>query len=106
MKNLPNDTEIILSVFAGRIADSGIDPEILLKKLKKFLKNYKNVKLLWASTRETFNIIQAERSGCDIITVPYSILSKLNLIGKNQIKFSLETVNMFKIDAEKAKYKI
>ncbi len=106
MKKLPKNTKIILSVFAGRIADSGIDPEILLKKLKKFLKNYKNAELLWASTRETFNIIQAQRSGCDIITVPYSILSKLNLIGKNQKKFSLETVKMFKVDAEKAKYKI
>ena len=106
MKLLPNDTKIILSIFAGRIADSGKDPEELLKKIKKYLKNYKNVKLLWASTREVFNIFQAARSGCDIITVPYGILSKFKYIGKNQTKFSLETVKMFKDDANKAGYKI
>ena len=106
MKLLPKDTKIILSIFAGRIADSGKDPEELLRKIKKYLKSYKNVKLLWASTREVFNIFQAARSGCDIITVPYGILSKLKYIGKNQTKFSLETVKMFKNDAEKAGYKI
>ena len=106
MKLLPRDTKIILSIFAGRIADSGKDPEELFKKVKKYLKDYKNVKLLWASTREVFNIFQAERSGCDIITVPYGILSKLNNVGKNQTLFSLETVKMFKDDAEKAGYKI
>ena len=106
MKLLPKDTKIILSIFAGRIADSGKDPEELLKKIKKYLKGYKNVKLLWASTREVFNIFQAARSGCDIITVPYSILSKLKHIGKNQTSFSLETVKMFKDDAKKAGYKI
>jgi transaldolase len=106
MKLLPKDTKIILSIFAGRIADSGKDPEELLKKVKKYLKDYKNVKLLWASTREVFNIFQAARSGCDIITVPYGILSKLNHVGKNQTLFSLETVKMFKDDAKKAGYKI
>ncbi len=106
MKLLPKNTKIILSIFAGRIADSGNDPEILLRKIKKYLKGYKNVKLLWASTREVFNIFQAERSGCDIITVPYGILSKLKFVGKSQKKFSLETVKMFKEDAEKAGFKI
>ena len=105
MKKLPRNTKIILSVFAGRIADSGIDPEILIKQIKKFLKNYKNAKLLWASTREVLNIFQAARCGCDIITVPYDILSKLKYVGKNQAKFSLETVKMFKEDAEKAGFK-
>ena len=103
MKLLPKDTKIILSIFAGRIADSGKDPEELLKKVKKYLKDYKNVKLLWASTREVFNIFQAARSGCDIITVPYGILSKLNHVGKNQTLFSLETVKMFKDDAKKSR---
>ena len=106
MKLLPKNTKIILSIFAGRIADSGSDPEVLLRKIKKYLKGYKNVKLLWASTREVFNIFQAERSGCDIITVPYGILSKLKFVGKSQKKFSLETVKMFKEDAEKAGFKI
>ena len=106
MKLLPKNTKIILSIFAGRIADSGNDPEVLLRKIKKYLKGYKNVKLLWASTREVFNIFQAERSGCDIITVPYGILSKLKFVGKSQKKFSLETVKMFKEDAEKAGFKI
>jgi len=106
LKNIKKNDHIILSIFAGRIADSGIDPEAMLRQCKKLLKNYKNAKLLWASTREIFSIIQAERCGCDIITVPENFIKNLNIIGKNLNQFSLETVKMFYSDAKKAGYDI
>lgn len=106
MKIIKKDCPIILSVFAGRIADSGRDPEIIMKKCSKFLKKYPNAKLLWASTREVFNIFQAERTGCDIITVPNSILSKLKYLNKNLNSFSIDTVKMFYKDAKKAGFSI
>ncbi len=70
MLEIKKNSFIILSVFAGRIADTGVDPEITLNKCSKILKKFPNSKLLWASTREVFNIFQAERCGCQIITVP------------------------------------
>ena len=106
MKGMDKNSSIILSVFAGRVADSGRDPEILMNKCSKYLKKFKNAKLLWASTREIFNIYQAERSGCHIITVPNNFLSKLDLINKNLDTFSKETVLNFYEDALKSKFKI
>ena len=106
MRNLDKNSHIILSVFAGRIADTGKDPEVLMKQCFVFLKKFKNAKLLWASTRETFNIFQAARSGCHIITVPNNILSKLNLINKNLKSYSKETVQMFYDDALKSNFSI
>ena len=106
MIEIKKQSHIILSVFAGRIADTGADPEIILKQCSKILKKFPNSKLLWASTREVFNIFQAERCGCQIITVPNDILLKLNNIKKNLNTFSIETVKMFYNDAQKAGYKI
>ena len=106
MLEIKKKSSIILSVFAGRIADTGVDPEIILNKCSKILKRFPNSKLLWASTREVFNIFQAERCGCQIITVPNDILIKLNNIKKNLNAFSIETVKMFYNDAQKAGYKI
>ena len=96
----------ILSVFCGRIADTGIDPIPSLKKMKKLIINKKNFQLLWASPREIFNIIQAQKIGCDIITVPYNMLPKIKLFGKNLNKYSLETVKTFYSDAKKSRYQI
>ncbi len=96
----------ILSVFAGRIADTGRDPsEIILKMISK-LKKRKNFKLLWASTREIFNVVEANRIGCHIITVPHELLSKIKLFNKNLNQYSRETVKTFYEDARKSKYKI
>ena len=96
----------ILSVFAGRIADTGRDPsEIILKMISK-LKKEKNFKLLWASTREIFNVVEANRIGCHIITVPHELLSKIKLFNKNLNQYSRETVKTFYEDARKSKYKI
>jgi transaldolase len=93
-------------VFCGRIADTGVDPVIEIKKHLKLGKKFKNVKFLWASVREPFNIVQAENSRCQIITVPPEILTKTKNFNKNLNSFSQETVQMFFDDAEKSKYKI
>ncbi len=106
IKNNNTKTENILSIFAGRIADTGVDPENLLKKMLLKLKHKKNFKLLWASTREILNIIQADKIGCNIITVPYELFSKINLLNKDLKNYSLETVKTFYNDALKSKYKI
>ena len=81
-------SECILSIFCGRIADSGVDPKITIKNVKKLTKNKRNIKLLWASCRELYNIIEAEKTGCDIITVPNEILKKMKLFGKNLKSYS------------------
>jgi transaldolase len=106
LKFINKKDHIIFSVFAGRIADTGRDPEPIIRECKKILKNYKNAKLLWASTREVFNIIQAERSGCDIITVPNEFIGKIKIFNKSLNNFSLETVKMFYQDALKAGFEI
>ena len=99
-------TPSIISIFCGRIADAGIDPVDFIQFANKVRKNKKNIKILWASTREIYNIIEAQKSNSDIITVPTSILKKLNLIGKNLDKYSVETVKMFYEDAKKAGFKL
>jgi transaldolase len=91
----------IISIFAGRIADAGIDPEEVVKTFKQSELSEKT-NLLWASTREAFNIIQAERAGCDIVTVQPELLFKTNNFGKNLIEYSRETVQMFENDARSA----
>jgi transaldolase len=106
LKYLGKKTQIVLSVFCGRIADTGVDPVIEIKKHLKLGKKFKNVKFLWASVREPFNIVQAENSRCHIITVPPEILTKTKNFNKNLNSFSQETVQMFFDDAEKSKYKI
>ena len=91
-------TENIVSVFAGRIADAGIDAEEHMRKAAKICHTRYGIKLLWASCREVYNIIQAEKSGSDIITVTNDILKKCGNLGKDLTQFSLETVRMFSRD--------
>jgi len=95
----------IVSIFAGRIADTGIDPTIIVRYAVEKFKNT-NVDILWASTREVYNIIQADECECDIITVTYDIIKKMKNIGKNLRQFSLETVQMFRSDAISSGFKI
>jgi transaldolase len=99
-------TPAIVSVFAGRIADSGIDPVPLIADAVKILKAKPKAELIWASPRELLNIFHADAVGCHIITVTNDILAKLNLLGKNQEDYSLETVQMFHRDAAAAGYSI
>jgi len=89
----------VVSVFAGRIADTGVDPIVFMKKAHSVLKSKKGAELLWASPRELLNIFQAEETGCDIITVLPEILNKIRLVGYDLHKFSVDTVKMFYNDA-------
>ena len=103
---LDPNTPAILSVFAGRIADSGIDPIPLMKESVLISKMKPKASILWASTREIINIFQAENIGCHIITVPHELLNKFSGIGKSLESFSLETVSKFYNDAKSAGYTI
>jgi len=103
---ISRNTKTIISVFAGRIADTGRDPVPYMKKAAKILKSNKNAELLWASSRELLNIFQAESCGCQIITVTSDILKKIGNIGKDLGVLSLDTVKMFYEDAQASKYKI
>lgn len=93
-----------VSVFAGRIADTGRDPVSLMAAAVELLRMYPNVELIWASPRELLNIFQADEIGCHIITVTNDILKKLDLVGKDLSEYSLDTVKMFREDAVKAGY--
>ena len=95
-------TSGIVSVFAGRIADTGIDPIPHMLAAKQILGARPKAQLLWASTRELLNIFQAEETGCDIITVPNEFLGKLDLVGKDLAEYSRETVQGFYRDAAAA----
>ncbi len=99
-------TKTIVSVFAGRIADTGRDPIPYMKDSAKILKSNSNVQLLWASSRELLNIYQAELCGCHIITVTPDILKKIGNVGKDLKALSLDTVRMFYEDAKASRYKI
>jgi len=107
LKNFINENSLIyLSIFAGRIADTGIDPINIFSQSINLFKNYNNLEFIWASPRELLNIFQANSIGCHIITVTDTILNKFNLIGKDLDEYSLETVKMFYNDAISAKLKI
>jgi len=95
-----------VSVFAGRIADAGLDPVPIMKEIVDMLGNHHNIELIWASPRELYNVVQANEIGCDIITATNNILKKLPVLGKNLDQFSLETVRMFFDDATEAGYSI
>ena len=101
-----NGPESIVSVFAGRIADTGLDPVPVMKEALEILQSAPRAELLWASPREVLNIYQADAIGCHIITATNDIIRKLSLGGKDLAQYSLETVQMFYDDAEKAGYSL
>ena len=97
----------VVSVFAGRIADTGKDPEAIMRASKELLADLPKTELLWASVREVLNIIQADDCGCDVVTVPHDILNKaLKLVGMDLEALSLNTVKMFAQDAETAGFNL
>ena len=97
----------ILSVFAGRIADTGRDPLPLMQAALEICESSdKNIELLWASSREALNIVQADQMGCHIITATNDLIKKMSMFNKNLTQLSLETVRMFKTDAESAGYSL
>jgi len=93
-----------VSVFAGRIADTGRDPVPAMREIVQYLKPYPTVELIWASPREVLNIIQADQIGCHIITVTNDLIKKMGLFGKDLNEYSLDTVKMFYNDAKSAGY--
>ena len=103
---LSPDTSSIVSVFAGRIADSGRDPVPLMRQAVECLDHLPKAELIWASPRELLNIFQADSVGCHIITATTDVLAKLHLVGKDLDEYSLETVKMFRQDAVGAGYTI
>ena len=103
---IKSNVQNYLSIFAGRIADTGVDPVPIVGDCVNKIQDKKNFKIIWASPREILNIFQANSVGCDVITVTGGILNKLKFIGYDLDKYSLDTVNMFYDDALKSGYKI
>lgn len=106
LNSINTETSAFISIFAGRIADTGVDPIFTMSESLRIMKSTPNLELIWASPRELLNIIQADEIGCHVITVSSDILGKLDLIGKDLSQYSLDTVKMFKNDAEKSGYSI
>ena len=106
IKCLNKKSKVIISIFAGRAADTGKDPIPEFKKSISITKTFKNVEILWASVREPYNYTQAKQLGCHIITVPPSIIEKIESFGKSFDQLTKETVKAFLIDSKKSKFKI
>ena len=106
LKNINKKSKVIISIFAGRSGDTGLDPIPEFKKSLSLCKNYKNVEILWASVREPYNFTQAKQLKCHIITVPPSIIEKIEKFGKNFKDLTIETVKNFLIDSRKSNFKI
>ena len=106
LKKINKKTKLIISIFAGRMADKGKDPIPEIKKSIKLAKKYKNVEILWASVREPYNYIQAKQLKCHIITVPPQIIEKIEKFGKSFNELTIDTVKAFLTDSEKSKFKI
>ena len=105
-KCLDKKTKSIISIFAGRMADKGKDPLPIFKKSISLVKKHQNIEVLWASTREAYNFIQAKQLNCNIITMPPKIINQINSFGKNLNQLTLETVKGFLTDSKKSKFKI
>ena len=104
LENLKPDTSFFISVFAGRIADAGVNPGPIVKQTVESLSGFPFGEVIWASPREVFNLVEAQNCGCQIITMTRELISKLSGIGKDLDLFSLETVRMFAKDAQGAGY--
>jgi len=104
VENLNPSTPSVISIFAGRIANTGVDPMPIMKESVLLASKLEFCEILWASTREALNIKQAEECGCHIITVPYDILKATKNFGRDLTDYSLETVKMFYDDAQAAGY--
>ena len=103
---LNKKTKSIISIFAGRMADKGKDPTPVFKKSLALTKKYKNIEILWASTREAYNFIQAKQLNCNIITMPPKIINQISSFGKSYKALTLDTVKGFLVDSRKSKFKI
>lgn len=106
LKSINKNSKVIISIFAGRAADAGKDPVPEFKKSIQMAKKFKNVSILWASVREPYNYLQASQLGCQIITIPPTIIDKIEKFGKSLKKLTIETVEAFLTDSKKSKFKI
>ena len=106
LSKIKGKTKVIISIFAGRAGDVGKDPVPEIKKSINMAKKYKNVKILWASVREPYNYLQASQLGCHIITIPPTIITKIENFGKSFKNLTNETVKAFLNDSRKSKFKI
>jgi len=106
LKTINKKTKVIISIFAGRASDTGKDPVPEFKKSIMLSKRFKNVEILWASVREPYNFLQAKQLGCHIITVPPSIIEKIEKFGKSFDQLTKETVENFLSDSKKSRFKI
>ena len=106
LKSINKKSKVIISLFAGRAADVGKDPIPEFKKSINLAKKYRNVQILWASVREPYNYLQAKELGCHIITVPPSIIEKIQSFGKTFNQLTTETVKGFLADSKKSNFKI
>ena len=106
VKSLNKKSKTIISIFAGRMADNGKDPVPIFKKSIRYVKKYKNIEILWASTREAYNVLQAKKLNCNIITMPPKIIDQISKTNKNFSSLTLDTVKNFLKDSKKSKFKI
>jgi transaldolase len=106
LRSINKKTRVIISIFAGRMGDAGKDPIPEFKKSIQISKKFKNVEILWASTREPYNYIQAKQIKCHIITAPPAIIEKIENFGKSFDKLTKETVKTFLVDSKKSNFKI
>ena len=106
LKQVDKKTKLIISIFAGRMGDVGKDPVPEIKKSIVMAKKFKNVEILWASVREPYNFLQAKQLKCNIITIPPSIIEKIERFGKTFDKLTTDTVKGFLIDSKKSKFEI
>ncbi len=105
-KNLSKNTQSIISIFAGRMADKGKDPLPIFKKSISLTKKNKNIEILWASTREAYNYTQAKQINCNIITMPPKVINQINGFGKSFKSMTLDTVKSFLADSKKSRFSL
>ena len=106
IKRINKDSKIIISIFSGRMGDVGKDPIPIIKESVRLTKRLRNVKILWASTREPYNYLQAKNCGCSIITMPAAIIEKISKFGKTYQELTLDTVKKFLKDSKDSNFKI
>ena len=106
LNKIEKNSDVIISIFAGRLGDSGKDPIKVFKKCSNLKKKFKKVKILWASTRELLHFVKAKEIGCEIITMPPQMINKIKDFGASSNKLSIKTVEGFIKDTRKAKFKL
>ena len=106
LKNINRNSKTIISIFSGRMSDVGKDPIPIIKESVRLAKKMKKVEILWASTREAYNYLQAKNCNCSIITMPPAIIQKISKFGKTYEELTLDTVKKFLIDSRNSNFKI